>query len=95
MKEQIEDLTLIQLLGKGSYGEVYLSKKQNSNQLFATKKVNKAIVDSEMQKYFENEIKILKELNHPNIVKFEEKNLIQIIIILLWNILMVENYLII
>ena len=73
MKEQIEDLTLIQLLGKGSYGEVYLSKKQNSNQLFATKKVNKAIVDSEMQKYFENEIKILKELNHPNIVKFEEK----------------------
>ena len=28
MKEQIEDLTLIKILGKGSYGEVYLSKNK-------------------------------------------------------------------
>ena len=72
MIQQIEDLKLIKLLGKGSYGEVYLSKKLNSNKLYATKKINKTIADTEMRRYFKYEINILKMLNHPNIVKLEE-----------------------
>ena len=72
MFQQIEDLKLIKLLGKGSYGEVYLSKKLNSNKLYATKKINKTIADTEMRRYFKYEINILKMLNHPNIVKLEE-----------------------
>ena len=72
MIQQIEDLKLIELLGKGSYGEVYLSKKLNSNKLYATKKINKTIADTEMRRYFKYEINILKMLNHPNIVKLEE-----------------------
>ena len=72
MIQQIEDLKLIELLGKGSYGEVYLSQKLNSNKLYATKKINKTIADTEMRRYFKYEINILKMLNHPNIVKLEE-----------------------
>ena len=72
MIQQIEDLKLIKLLGKGSYGEVYLSKKLNSNKLYATKKINKTIADTEMRRYLKYEINILKMLNHPNIVKLEE-----------------------
>ena len=72
MNQQIDDLTLIKFLGKGSYGEVYLSKKKNSNKLYATKKVNKAIADSKMRRYFHYEKKILSILKHPNIVKLEE-----------------------
>ena len=68
----IDDLTLIKLLGKGSYGEVYLSKKKNSNKLFATKKINKVMADTKMRRYFSYEIKILSILKHPNIVKLEE-----------------------
>ena len=68
----IDDLTLTKLLGKGSYGEVYLSKKKNSNKLFATKRINKAVADNKMRRYFEYEVKILSILNHPNIVKLEE-----------------------
>lgn len=35
---QIEDVTLLKCLGKGSFGEVYLSTKKGRNQYFATKK---------------------------------------------------------
>ena len=72
MYQQIEDITLLRLLGKGSYGEVYLSLKQNVKKLFATKKVKRKKTDDEMTKYFKNEINILRILNHPNIVKLEE-----------------------
>ena len=69
---QIEDITLLKLIGKGSYGEVYLSLNQNAKKLFATKKVKRKKTDDEMTKYFKNEINILRILNHPNIVKLEE-----------------------
>ena len=73
MSQKIEDLNLIKFLGKGSYGEVYLSKKDNSNKLLATKKISRSFADRpQFQKYLLNEIKILKTINHPNIVKLEE-----------------------
>lgn len=69
---QIEDLTLVQFLGKGSYGEVYLSTIKGKNQYFATKKIKKEIADRpSFKKYFINEIELLKQCNHPNIVKLE------------------------
>ena len=52
MKRQIDDLTLVKLIGKGSFGEVYLTQKYNSTKLYATKKVDKNIADSKMKKYF-------------------------------------------
>ena len=70
---QIEDLTLLKLLGKGSFGEVYLSTKRGRNEYFATKKMNRAQADQpSIRKYFENEIRILDSLRHPNIVRLEE-----------------------
>ena len=70
---QIEDITLLKCLGKGSFGEVYLSTKRGRNQYFATKKMDRKQADQpSVRKYFENEIKILQSLNHPNIVKLEE-----------------------
>ena len=73
MSEKVEDLTLIKFLGKGAFGEVYLSQKANSNKYFATKKIDRKIADRpKLKKYLINEINILKTLNHPNIVKLEE-----------------------
>ena len=70
---QIEDLTLIKLLGRGSCGEVYLSKKRGKNEYFATKKIDRITADQEnTKKYLLNEINILKQLNHPNIIKYED-----------------------
>ena len=73
MNHQIDDLTLIKFLRKGSFGEVYLSIKKGKNQYFATKKIDRKIADGPtFKKYFENEINLLKLFNHPNIVKLEE-----------------------
>ena len=72
MIQQIDDLQLIKPIGSGSFGEVYLSKKLNSNKLFATKKVNIRPDNLKSKKYLDYEINIMKSLQHPNIVKLEE-----------------------
>ena len=69
----VENLTLIKCIGKGAFGEVYLTSKQGCKEKFATKKMDKKYANQpKVRKYFDNEIGILKEVNHPNIVKLEE-----------------------
>lgn len=69
----VEDITLFDKVGKGSFGEVYMTKKKNSNKLFATKKVAKSLAfQDKIRRYFNNEIFILKNVDHPNIIKLHE-----------------------
>ena len=66
----VEDLTLLKCLGKGAFGEVYLTSKQGSKQKYATKKIDKKFTQNpRAKKYLDNEINILKEIDHPNIIK--------------------------
>ena len=66
---KLDEYLLIKFLGKGTFGEVYLTKKENSNNYFATKRIEKQLVESEKyRKYFNNEISILKQLKHENII---------------------------
>ena len=67
----IDQYTLEKSLGKGAYGEVYLTTVKGDSKLIATKKLDKDFCENPtMKKYLINEINILKMLNHPNIVKF-------------------------
>ena len=69
----VEDLTLQKCLGKGAFGEVYLTSKQGSHEKFATKKIDKKFTSNpRAKKYLDNEINILKEIDHPNIIKLYE-----------------------
>ena len=69
----LDDFSLDKCLGKGAFGEVYLATKKGTNKLFATKKIERNSVENdEMIQYFINEVQILKELDHPNIAKFED-----------------------
>ena len=69
---QIDNLILEKCLGKGAFGEVYLTRmKGDNNNYYATKKYERDKIDRDGTfKYLNNEIEILKTLNHPNIVKF-------------------------
>ena len=50
---QLDDYLLEKFLGKGTFGEVYLTKKSNTNLIFATKRMEKALVeDPRYKKYF-------------------------------------------
>ena len=67
----IDDLTLIKAIGKGAFGEVYLTSKQGTSTKYATKKLEKTkyLNNAKAKKYLDNEISILKDINHPNIIK--------------------------
>ena len=73
MNKRIQDITLLNVLGKGSFGTVYLSKKDGKNCYFATKQIDRTMADKpSFQKYFKNELLILKSLKHRNIVHLED-----------------------
>ena len=75
MKNKIKDYIILNLLGRGSYGNVYLCQKQNSNKLLAIKEIDLNEVKKKAglkQKYLDNEIEILGKVNHQNIIKLEE-----------------------
>ena len=69
----IDNLILEKCVGKGSFGEVYITSiKGDDKRKLATKKLERDQIEgTEAIKYLTNEIKILHKLNHPNIAKFE------------------------
>ena len=67
----VDDLLLIQSIGKGNYGEVFLTQRKGRPEYYATKKMERAVFERpENKERLLYEIEILKYLNHPNIVKF-------------------------
>ena len=70
----VDNLNLEKCLGKGAFGEVYLTTKEGDDKKkYATKKIDREEIEKgEGIKYLKNEIIVLQYLNHPNIVKFEE-----------------------
>ena len=66
----LDDFTFIKELGKGAFGKVFLTSKQGSMQKFATKQIDKKYAaNPKAKRYIDNEIAILKDINHENIVK--------------------------
>ena len=66
------DVEIVTIIGKGAYGDVYMGKNLKTKEIYAIKKITKKQLESEtIYQYFNNEIFILKHLNHPNIVKFK------------------------
>ena len=69
----VDDLILTKSLGKGSFGEVFLTQKKNSNEFYAAKRLDRAFSEKpENLKRLTKEITILKAISHPNIVKLIE-----------------------
>ena len=67
----VGDYTLTTNLGKGAFGEVYLTSKQGTQEKFATKKIDKKFArNPKAKKYIDNEINILRKISHENIVKY-------------------------
>ena len=71
MDSIVDDLVLLKYINSGCFSQTYISKKKGSDQLYATKKISLSIISQEpiFNKYLQNEIIILKQVRHPNIVK--------------------------
>jgi len=71
MHHVVDDLILLKNIGKGNYGEVFLTQKKGRPEFYATKKMERSLCERpENMKRLFHEIEILKVLNHTNIVKF-------------------------
>ena len=64
----LKDYKLFNSLGKGNFGEVFLTKKGNNEEYLATKRMDLKKINPIIKKYLNNEMKIMKQLNHPNII---------------------------
>ena len=69
--QHVDDYLLIKSIGKGNFGEVFLTEKQGYPQYYATKKMErrKCEVPPLLNRLI-NEIRILTSVKHPNIVKY-------------------------
>ena len=66
---KVDNLILTKSLGKGAFGEVFLTKMEGRNELFATKRLDRAYSEREENiKRLHNEIKVMQKVRHPNIV---------------------------
>lgn len=77
-KKSKSDFEIIREIGEGQFGKVYLVQDKSERQQYAMKKYNKdkIIRDSMVVRLFKNEVRILRTINHPNIIrcfhKFED-----------------------
>ena len=69
-KESLEDYQKIKRIGKGSYSSVYKVKNKNSNLIRAMKIIPKNFQKDNTE--IMREIEILKNLDHPNVMKIYE-----------------------
>ena len=66
---EFDEYTLGESLGKGVFGETFLGSKKPSTIKYVIKKYDKTRCPAEVKKYLDEGISILKESNHPNIIK--------------------------
>jgi serine/threonine protein kinase len=57
------------MLGKGAFGKVSLALHKLANRLVAIKVLNKSLLDEASRKKVLNEVNILSQLRHSNVVK--------------------------
>ena len=74
---KLSDLKFIKKLGNGAFGEVFESKIEGSDNIYAIKKLVKAKYERNPKayRYLENEIRILQNTNHENIIKLYNSDL--------------------
>jgi len=68
----IRDFTKEKVLGKGSFGSVYLVRRKKDNKIYALKSVYMEKLNKKEQENSVNEVRILASVNHPNVIGYKE-----------------------
>ena len=65
------DFDLIEDLGKGNFGSVSLMQSKKDNNIYAIKEIKSSVLAKKQEiRSLKREIQVLKELDHPNIIKY-------------------------
>ena len=68
----MEKYEFVRSIGQGMYGQVFLARHKEENKNYAIKRINFKDIDEKDRKNIENEVLLLKELKHPNIVSYKD-----------------------
>ena len=68
----IRDFKKEKVLGKGSFGSVYLVRRKQDNKIYALKTVIMEKLNKREQENSVNEVRILASVNHPNVIGYKE-----------------------
>ena len=69
MVKLVDNYVLERVIGKGQYGEVYKGYRKDTGEDVAVKAVNRKNLKGKFYELLENEIKVLRSCNNPNIIK--------------------------
>lgn len=69
MKHRIEKYEKIDMIGEGTYGVVFKAKDTETGEIYALKKIRLESEEEGIPSTAIREIALLKELQHPNIVR--------------------------
>jgi cyclin-dependent kinase len=72
MKSKLDKYEKLEKLGEGTYGVVYKAQDKVSKELFALKKIRLESEDEGIPSTAIREIALLKELQHPNVVRIHD-----------------------
>lgn len=71
-KLSVDDFSIIKLIGKGSYGKVFLVRKNGTDQIFAMKTLKKKDMILKNQiLHIKTEKRIMENMDHPFIIKLK------------------------
>lgn len=71
-KKRIDNLEIVDILGEGAYGKVYLAKQVDTGRLYAVKSLRQASLDSRQRAFQRTEIGLHARLSgHPHIIGLE------------------------
>ena len=68
----IHDFVKEKVLGKGSFGSVFLVRRKRDNKIYALKSVYMEKLNKKEQENSVNEVRILASVNHPNVIGYKE-----------------------
>ena len=68
----IKDFKKEKVIGKGSFGSVYLVRRIADNKIYALKTVILDKLNKKEQENSVNEVRILASINHPNVIGYKE-----------------------
>ena len=68
----MNDFKIEKVLGKGSFGSVYLVTRKEDQKIYALKSVIMDKLNKKEQENSVNEVRILASVNHPNVIGYKE-----------------------
>ncbi len=71
-KSKLDEYAKIEKIGEGTYGVVFKGRNKKTNEIVAMKKIRLESEEEGVPSTAIREISLLKELQHPNIVRLED-----------------------